>query len=40
MRKFKKGDDEQEYFDEAFKVCDEAMTAVENDYASKFGVAP
>ncbi len=40
MRKFKKGEDEQEYFDEAFKVCDEAMTAIENDYASKFGVAP
>ncbi len=40
MRKFKKGDDEQEYFDEAFKICDEAMTELENDYATKSGDAP
>lgn len=37
MRKFRKGDDEQAYYDEAFKVCDEAMTELEKAYENRSG---
>ncbi|MBL8834111.1 MAG: peptidoglycan-binding protein [Rhodospirillales bacterium] len=37
IRKFKDGDDKDEYYNEAYKICDEAMTEMEKEYEQKFG---